>query len=89
MDSKECVKLDGQTEAKNARLYKNTGIEFSNMIINMDSWFLNMCCAEFLREELGWNNYFMVNIGEAGTPKDDMTTLLESNTFPKGTHVVY
>ena len=71
-----------------SQLCKDAGIEFLNRIVTMDSWFENMRCVELLKTLL-LNYLGILNTGKVGTPKDDPTKLLESNTSPRGTHVVY
>ena len=72
-----------------SHLCKNAGIESSNTIVTMDSWFENMHCSELLRDKFWLHNLDTLNIGKTGIPKYDLTNLLEPKTVPQGTHVVY
>ena len=43
IDMREYVKSDGQTAANTDRLYKTSGIEGSNSIVNMGYWLETIC----------------------------------------------
>ena len=48
-----------------------------------------MRCDELLREELVLCDLGMSKTGKAGTPKDDLTKILEPETVSRGTNVFY